>query len=307
MFWLLLAGCARVTSGAAAPAAGGAPAADLAAAAAPAAESATVPTPCPQPESAKHPVDRVAGADRYATAVCASRAAFPASTSGTVVLARGDDAGAWADALAGTVLAEAVDGPVLLTDPARLPEPTSAELGRLQPRTVLVLGGEAAVSEAVAAQVRAAAPAATVRRIAGPDRYATAAAVSAEAGTGGTAFVVNGFRPADALVAGAPAARAGAALLLVGDAGVPPVTADALRQVRDVTIVGGYGVVPANVEAQLAELVGRDHLRRVSGGDRTETAASVARAFPVDGRLHLANGGRLVDAIGAGWSAARAG
>ncbi|MBW3577025.1 MAG: cell wall-binding repeat-containing protein [Actinobacteria bacterium] len=263
---------------------------------------------CPQRASTVRAVDRVAGPDRYATSACASKAAF-AGVAPAVVLARGDDHGGWPDALAGTVLADAVGGPVLLTDPQSLPVPTRDELRRLRPLEVLVLGGPAAVSDAVVAEAAAAAPQATLRRVAGEDRFATAVAVSREARAGGTAFVVNGFRPADALVAGAPAARAGAALLLVDSDVVPDVTADALNGVEQVVVVGGYGVVSDAAEARLADLVGRDRIRRVSGGDRFETAASVARAFPVDGRIHLANGAdrHLVDAIGAGWSAARPG
>lgn len=264
---------------------------------------------CPQSVSSARPIDRVAGPDRYATAACASRAAYPTAAGGTVVLARGDDRGGFADALAGTVLARAVDGPVLLTEPTRLPVPTRDELSLLRPATVLVLGGNGAVSEDVLAAVRSLLPAASIERINGDDRYATAAAVSARAAGSGTAFVVSGHAPPDALVAGAPAARQGGKLLLTGRTSLPDVTAAALGDVTDVVIIGGYGVVAESVETALAGLKGRSHVVRVSGGDRYETAASVARHFPADGRIHLANGGDLhmADASSAGWSAARPG
>jgi uncharacterized lipoprotein YddW (UPF0748 family)/putative cell wall-binding protein len=264
---------------------------------------------CPQSASASRPIDRVAGADRYGTAACASRAAYPTAAGGVVVLARGDDAGGFADALAGTVLARAVDGPVLLTAPRLLPAATQAELVRLRPARVLVLGGSSAVGDGVLSTLRALLPAVAVERIRGGDRFATAAAVSARAGARGTAFVVSGSAPADALLAGAPAARRRAKLLLVAAGTVPPSTVAALNDVTEVVIVGGYGVVPEVVEARLVALKGRTRVTRVSGGNRYETAASVARRFPIEGRIHLANGQdrSTADAVSAGWSAARPG
>ena len=264
---------------------------------------------CPEAVSATRPIDRVAGPDRYATAACASQAAYPATTGGSVVLARGDDAGGFADALAGTVLSRAVDGPVLLTSPTVLSQPTEAELVRLNPASVLVLGGTTAVSASVETAVRSLLPQATVKRISGGDRFATAAAVSTRAGAAGKAFVVNASSTADAIVAGAPAARRTAKLLLVTETAVPSATSAALRDVTDVVIVGGYGVVSEKVENALVALKGRGRVVRVSGGNRYETAASVARHFPAAGRIHLTNGrdASLADAIPAGWSAARPG
>lgn len=264
---------------------------------------------CPVSASDSRPIDRVAGADRYATAACASRAVYPDTTGGTVLLARGDGSGGWPDALAGTVLADAVDGPVLLTALDRLPDPARTELRRLSPATVLVLGGTQAVSDAVLRAVGDLLPDATVERIAGASRHATAVAVSERAGATGTAFVVNGSRPADALVAGAPAARAGAGLLLVADGAVTAPTEEALADFERVVIVGGYGVVREPVEDRIAALLGRANVRRVSGSNRAETAASLARAFPSGELIHVVSGNdpNLVDAIGAGWAAARDG
>ncbi len=267
--------------------------------------AAAEPIDCPVAVSTTAPIDRVAGEDRFATAACASRASFGAG-SDHVVLARGDAAGGLADALAGAVLAHAVDGPVLLTSPRALPAATAAELDRLAPERITVLGGEAAVAEAVLDEIADLLEGATFDRLAGADRAETAAAVSEAAGGHGVAFVVNGHRPADALVAAAPAARAGARLLLVQAERIPPATTSALHGVDEVVVVGGYGVVSAEVESALRADPDTE-VRRVAGGDRAETAASMARAFPAEGRGHLVAGGdaSLVDAVAAGWSAAR--
>ncbi len=61
----------------------------------------------------------------------------------------------FADSLAGTPLAIAVDAPVLLTDPAALHPATDAELLRAaaDDATVYVLGGTAALSQPVADRI----------------------------------------------------------------------------------------------------------------------------------------------------------
>lgn len=262
--------------------------------------------PCARPVSTSAPIERLAGPDRYATAACVSATVY-AGGADHVLLARGDLDGGLADALAGAVLAHAVSAPILLTEPGRLPEPTLAELRRLAPSKVTILGGTAAVSAEVARRVAATVPA--VDRITGTTRYDTAAAVSARAGAGEVAFVVNGARPADSLVAAAPAARRGAALLLVSRDGVPPVTEAMLAGSREIVVVGGHGVVSESVEGALRRIAGSGSVRRVSGGTRAETAASVARAFPEPGIRYLSGqqDANLVDAATAGWAAARPG
>lgn len=258
---------------------------------------------CPRPVSSTAPIDRVAGSDRFATAACAATAEFPDGAS-HVVVARGDAAGGLADALAGAVLAHALDGPVLLTAPQTLPAATADEISRLGADRVTLLGGPNAVSAEVASDIEELGV--EVDRVTGADRFATAAAIADRAGAGPAAFVVNGLRPADSLVAAAPAARAGAKLLLVTADGVPAATADALDGVDEVVIVGGHGVVPDAVAARVGQLTTAP-VRRVAGGTRAETAASVARAFPASGRIHLAVqfDEHLVDAVTAGWAAAR--
>ncbi len=122
---------------------------------------------------------RIEGAGRHATAA----ALAGEGPRDVVVLAT---AGSPFDALAGAPLAAALGAPVLLVDPDRLPAETADALTRLSPGTLIALGGPAAVSEGVLTQAVAAAGAAggqpvTGRRVAGPDRVATAVAVAREA------------------------------------------------------------------------------------------------------------------------------
>ena len=90
---------------------------------------------------------RLAGADRFATAVAISRSAFP-NGAPVVYVARAD---AYADALAGGALTR---GPVLLVPRCgTVPASVKAEVARLGPVEVVALGGASAVCDAVLAQV----------------------------------------------------------------------------------------------------------------------------------------------------------
>lgn len=100
-------------------------------------------------------VQRLSGADRYATAVAVSQATFPRAGVPVVYVASGQ---AFPDALAGAAAAGRRGGPVLLTPQAALPTTVLAELRRLQPKRVVVLGGPSVVSDTVIAQLLPLAP-----------------------------------------------------------------------------------------------------------------------------------------------------
>jgi putative cell wall-binding protein len=92
------------------------------------------------------PVDRAAGSDRFATAAATSALTFP-GTAAKVYLATG---AGFPDALAAAPVAGPDGAPLLLTTHQCVPEPTLAEIRRLNPSSVVVLGGENAVSTTAA-------------------------------------------------------------------------------------------------------------------------------------------------------------
>ena len=96
------------------------------------------------------------------------------------------------DALAGVPGADRAGAPILLVRSDSLPAATAAEIDRLAPNEIVILGGPVAVQDRVAQALAKHAP--VVRRLAGRDRYATAATISAEAFHGGadSAFVAIG-------------------------------------------------------------------------------------------------------------------
>lgn len=93
-------------------------------------------------------VSRIAGSNRFGTAAAVSQAKFPLSAEVAFVVSGTD----YADALAIGPLA-GTEGPILLTRQDRLPRETADELARLKVKRVVIVGGEAAVSAAVEAEI----------------------------------------------------------------------------------------------------------------------------------------------------------
>ncbi len=220
---------------------------------------------------------RIAGADRYDTAAAISRSGWAPGTS-TVLLATGTD---WPDALASTPLSRKLDAPLLLTRPGRLPAETAAEIARLRPREIVVLGGEAAVSSEVASEAAAAAgPSPTsIRRIGGANRYETAAMIAAEVGVGsnGRVIVASGLSPADAISIAPYAGRSLTPVLLARPSSVPTAVTDfaAARPGvwRGTIVIGGPGVISDAVAASLPSHT------RVWGKDRYATNIAVIAKY----------------------------
>ena len=86
-------------------------------------------------------MSRLAGADRYSTGGAISEDAFKPGVP-VAYIATGAD---FPDALAGGAAGAFKDGPVLLVSGASIPKATSAELTRLKPKQIIVLGGTAVV------------------------------------------------------------------------------------------------------------------------------------------------------------------
>lgn len=261
------------------------------------------------------PVDRVAGKDRVRTAIELSRKAF--SSAHHVVVAAG---GSFADSLAAGPLAAQLGGPVLLTRGASLEQSVMDELARLGAAHVTIVGGDSAVPRQVQLDLvgRAGLAESRVRRIAGPNRFHTAAEIArAVWAAGGTrrAGVALGQHDdenrawPDALAAGYHGAVTGTPVLLVAPRGVPAVTAAALEGVAEATVFGGPGAVSDEVYATVGEHA--DTVRRLSGPDRYMTAAAVAEDL-LDGeistqRVWAATGHNFADAVAAAPAAARTG
>ena len=244
-------------------------------------------------------VCRVSGPDRYATAAEVSRAAFP-NGANIVFVATGVD---FPDALAGGPVAAHLGAPLLLVAPNALPSATITELARLDPNQIIILGGESVVSAGVATTLG---QYGSVIRLAGANRYATAAAISQFGFPDGadTVVVATGLGFADALAGGAAAATLDGVVLLTNPAGLSPETRDEIVRLapQDIIVIGGPAAISTEVEAALAELA---PTTRLSGGDRYATAAAISAAVFPSGvlDLHIAVGTGFADALTGGAAA----
>jgi SpoIID/LytB domain protein len=200
------------------------------------------------------PVTRVWGTDRYETAAEISKAAFPSPVD-TVFVATGE---AFPDALAGASVAADAGGPMILTRSSTLVTAAKRELARLQPQTIVALGGGTSLSAGVVAELGRYAP--SVVSVGGADRYSTAVAISTHGfpSGAGVAFIATGAVFADALAVGPAAAAMGGPVLLVPEDGVPRSVSNELERLApdSVIIVGGTGAVSAAIEAELGGLLG---------------------------------------------------
>lgn len=256
---------------------------------------------------------RVAGPDRVATGLALSELGWPDGADAVAVAS----ARAFPDALAGVQLADAVDGPLLLVEPGGLGDDVADELRRLDPSEVLVLGGPAAIDHGVVEAVRATLPDADTRRVAGADRFDTAARIAdlaerrwraAGLEVADRVVLASGEAFPDALAAGPLVAATRTPLLLTRADALPDATRAALddRPEADVLVVGG----PTAVAPGVADATGR-RVERIHGPDRFETARRLAEAAVSAGadpaRTVVASGETFPDALGAGAWTARTG
>jgi len=170
-------------------------------------------------------IERVSGSNAYGTAAALSARSFKAGGATTVFVASGED---FPDAIAAGSIAALESAPLLLTAHGALPVATAAELARLAPNRVVIVGNTTSVSDAVLNAIDAIVP--EVDRISGADHYATAAAVAARFRPHAATFAVaSGLSYADGLaLVPLAATRAAPMLFLQGDDQLPVATRDRL-------------------------------------------------------------------------------
>ncbi|WP_299742914.1 SpoIID/LytB domain-containing protein [Rossellomorea sp. y25] len=234
------------------------------------------------------------GIDRYETSVSVSEYGWE-NKSKAVVIGRGDLS---IDALTGSVLAKKMDSPLLLTTSNSLPETVLAEIKRLQPEKVYLLGGTNAISGNVESQLKGLSD---VTRISGKERYETAVKVADEINNNDEIFVVTkDEKSPDALSIASYASMMQIPILYT--------TKDSLHEsveaymkensINKVTIIGGQSAVSSGVERQLMNLA--SDVSRVYGDDRYQTSLTIAEKYSSEFEektLFFARGDIFIDAL----------
>lgn len=231
--------------------------------------------------------ERFAGNTAEGTAVQISQATFTTGAD-TVILAQVNQ---FPDALAGAPLAYKLQAPILLSPSSGLTEDVSAELQRLAPKTIYLLGGTAALSSNIETELR---QTYDVKRLYGYSAEGTAAAIARELGTKGRAVIASVRYFQDALVISSWAARQGVPILLTQSQDLSTETQNVLKalNVTESLVIGGSAVVGPKVMDQLPSP------KRISGDTAYDTAAAVLQAYPpTTAKLFIATGENYPDAL----------
>lgn len=201
---------------------------------------------------------------------------------------------AWADALAATPLGD--HAPLLLTDSQQLEAPVLAELQRLGVKEVLILGGEQAISPAVAQTLQA--NGMSYRRLAGASRLETAALMTEYLGKDSEAmdlalvaraYPTPGGSPsqafADSLAAAPLAAINEWPIVLSETSRLSAASAQALRSThtRSAMLIGGPSALSPQVDQDLKQLLGANMTNRITGASRADTAREISTWIYGDG------------------------
>ncbi|NYF11696.1 glucose/arabinose dehydrogenase/regulation of enolase protein 1 (concanavalin A-like superfamily)/putative cell wall-binding protein [Leifsonia sp. AK011] len=249
-------------------------------------------------------VDRVFGANRYETAVEISEASY-SGTAPVVYIASGEN---YPDALSAGPAAALEGGPLLLVSPSAIPAVVSAEITRLDPARIVVVGGTPSVDAAVFAQLQGMAD--TVDRVAGADRYETSRMLVEYAfGETGAdrAYIATGKKFPDALAAGGAAGAYDAPVILVNgelaDLDAATVTLLGDLGVTETRVLGGADTVSAGIFADADAVT---DAVRLAGANRYDTARAInADAFDTAEHAFLVTGLNYPDALaGSAWAGA---
>ncbi|NLO97179.1 MAG: cell wall-binding repeat-containing protein [Peptococcaceae bacterium] len=221
----------------------------------------------PQPALA---ADRLAGSDRYQTAVKISQAGW--NESEYVILVRGDD---FADALCAGPLAKSYNAPILFTGRYSLNPSTLKEIERLEAEKVIIIGGYNAISRDIDKTLGS--KNIDTERIYGSDRYETSVKIAQRMG-GKEAALATGEDYADALSVSAVAAAKGFCILLTQPDKLPDIVYQHLHNYKltKTYIIGGEGAISSAIEKQVPSPV------RLAGSNRYVTNCAILDYFAKD-------------------------
>lgn len=236
-----------------------------------------------------------AGADRYETALkLANRYAADKGGRGsvtTVIIASGETL---IDAVTSAALSSVQQAPVLLTRSTGIDRGVANYIEDHGVISVIVVGGTAVVPDSVLDEIEALDSEPKVRRVAGDDRAATAAAIAGELPGAvnwcgidePAAILVNGSDgPAiDAIASGPLVYALELPMLLTAADELPEATADYFsdEDIERVVIVGGTDAVSKDVQDAVDGMGIKTE--RISNGERSGTSVELAKLVLGEGK-----------------------
>ena len=244
-----------------------------------------------QPSEKPQPTEenRISGRNRIDTAIEVSKKYY--EKANTVIIARSDE---YPDSLTASPLAKKLNAPILLTSKNELEKTVKAELKRLKATNIIIVGGVNSISTNVEKELRQYDK--NIERIAGHSRYETSAAIAErllKLSKKQTAIIASGENFADALTAGAYAAKQEYPILLVQKTTVDTQITKVLNKYINKTIIaGGLNSVSEKVKKDLPK-----NTERIAGRSRYDTAAQIAERLFKSEKAFVASGEVFADAL----------
>ncbi|MCP8340563.1 N-acetylmuramoyl-L-alanine amidase [Clostridioides difficile] len=251
------------------------------------------------------PITELTGSDRYETAVKISKEGWK-NGSDKVVIINGDVS---IDGIISTPLATTYNAPILLVEKNNVPDNVKSELKRLNPKDVIIIGDENAISKTTTNQIKSTVNASQTR-LNGSNRYETSLLIAKEIDKNHDVEKVyitnaNGGE-VDALTIAAKAGQDKQPIILTDKDSITDNTYKWLKSedLQNAYFIGGPQMISTNVINKVNGIT-KDSVtnNRVYGEDRHETNANVIKKFYTDDELEavlVAKSDVLVDALAAG-------
>lgn len=223
------------------------------------------------PAPTSPPAMRLAGYDRYETAVEIAKAGW--ARSDYALLAYGEN---YPDALAAAPLAYKHDAPILLTRSNSLPDVTKETLSELQVKNVIIIGGTGVIYATVETELKD--MGLNVSRVFGNDKYDTAVEVAKKITASASSvelFVVTGEDYPDALSVGSIAGFKQMPIILAPGNDLPDSVKNYLSTVNvsKSYVIGNSAIISDNVYSQFL------NAERIPGADKYDRNIAVLQKF----------------------------
>lgn len=260
------------------------------------------------PENVK--VEKLEGDTRYETAVEISKKGW-AEGSDTVVLVNGYSI---VDGITSTPLATTDGAPTLLVEKDKIGISTTNELKRLNPKHVILIGGENSIGSTVEDSIKDLGSEITIDRVGGSDRYDTSLLIAekvSEKNDINKVYITSGTGEADSLSIASKAGAEKQPIVLTSKDDISTGIYNWIKEkdVQDAYFIGGAASISDKVITKVDSIVASDVSKnRIAGNDRQETNAKVIEKFyPVQtySSVFVSKSDQLVDALTAGPLAAK--
>ncbi|MDO5689083.1 MAG: cell wall-binding repeat-containing protein [Tissierellia bacterium] len=232
-----------------------------------------IPVPAMATQTPEKSILRIHGSDRFETAIKISHQV--AENSDYVLLANGYN---YPDALTGSSISGG-KYPLLFTSGDNLNASTKAEIRRLNPQMVILLGGESSISSQIERELNLDYE---VMRLGGADRYETMELIQ-EYSPKKNRILTSGENFADSLVAAPLALSKDANIVLTPKQTLTETTMKLIKNFdENLTIIGGDNAISASMRELIWEHIPRENTLELSGTNRYETSVRIAEQFLSD-------------------------